>query len=63
MEIKSYAQDIALKARNVVAQLATLSTQRKNDWLLAASARLLNASNSIMDANRLDLSNSKAFSR
>ena len=62
MEIKSYAQDIALKARNVVAQLATLSTQRKNDWLLAASARLLNASNSIMDANRLDLSNSKAFS-
>ena len=62
MEIKSYAQDIALKARNVVAQLATLSTQRKNDWLLAASARLLNASNSIMDANRLDLSNAKAFS-
>ena len=62
MEIKSYAQDIALKARNVAAQLATLNTQRKNDWLLAASARLLNASNSIMDANRLDLSNAAGFS-
>lgn len=62
MEIKSYAQDIALKARNVVGQLATLNTQRKNDWLLAASARLLNASSSIMDANRLDLSNARGFS-
>ncbi|NBY03714.1 MAG: glutamate-5-semialdehyde dehydrogenase [Planctomycetes bacterium] len=62
MDIKSYAQDIALKARSVAAQLANLSSQRKNDWLLAASNRLLNASNSIMDANQLDLANAKKFS-
>jgi len=62
MEIKSYAQDIALKARNVVAQLANLSTQRKNNWLLAASARLLGDSNSIQNANKLDLFNAKGFS-
>ena len=61
MDIKSYSQDIALKAKNVAAQLASLSTQRKNDWLLAASTRLLNASNSIQDANQLDLSNAKKF--
>ena len=62
MDIKSYAQDIALKARNVVAQLANLSTQRKNNWLLAASARLLGNSNSIQNANKIDLSNAKGFS-
>ena len=62
MDIKHYAQEIALKARNAVAQIANLSTQRKNDWLLAASTRLLNASDRIRDANQLDLSNAKEFS-
>ena len=62
MDIKHYAQEIAFKARNAVAQIANLSTQRKNDWLLAASTRLLNASDRIRDANQLDLSNAKEFS-
>ena len=62
MDIKNYAQEIAFKARNAVAQLANLSTQHKNDWLLAASTRLLNASDKIRDANQLDLSNAKEFS-
>ena len=62
MDIKNYAQEIAFKARNAVAELANLSTQRKNDWLLAASTRLLNASDRIRDANQLDLSNAKEFS-
>ncbi|MCY2942029.1 MAG: glutamate-5-semialdehyde dehydrogenase [Planctomycetota bacterium] len=62
MDIKNYAQEIASKAKNAVAQLANLSTQRKNDWLLAASTRLLNASDKIRDANQLDLSNAKKFS-
>ena len=62
MDIKNYAQEIAFKARNAVAQLANLSTQHKNDWLLAASTRLLNASDRIRDANQLDLSNAKEFS-
>ena len=62
MDIKNYAQEIAFKARGAVAQLANLSTQRKNDWLLAASTRLLNASDKIRDANQLDLSNAKEFS-
>ena len=62
MDIKNYAQEIAFKAKNAVAELANLSTQRKNDWLLAASTRLLNASDRIKDANQLDLSNAKEFS-
>ena len=62
MDIKNYAQEIAFKARNTVAQLANLNTQRKNDWLLATSTRLLNASDKIRDANQLDLSNAKEFS-
>ena len=62
MDIKNYAQEIAFKARNAVAQLANLSTQHKNDWLLAASTRLLNASDRIRDANQLDLSKAKEFS-
>ena len=62
MDIKHYAQEIAFKARNAVAQIANLSTQLKNDWLLAASTRLLNASDRIRDANQLDLSNAKEFS-
>ena len=62
MDIKHYAQEIAFKARNAVAQIANLSTQRKNDWLLAASTRLLNASDRIRGANQLDLSNAKEFS-
>ena len=62
MDIKNYAQEIAFKARNAVAELANLSTQRKNDWLLAASTRLLNASDRIRDANQIDLSNAKEFS-
>ena len=62
MDIKNYAQEIAFKARNTVAQLANLNTQRKNDWLLAASTRLLNASDKIRDANQIDLSNAKEFS-
>jgi glutamate-5-semialdehyde dehydrogenase len=62
MDIKNYAQEIAFKARGAVAQLANLSTQRKNDWLLAASTRLLNASDKIRDANQLDLSHAKEFS-
>ena len=62
MDIKNYAQEIAFKAKNAVAQLANLSTQRKNDWLLAASTRLLNASDKIRDANQIDLSNAKEFS-
>ena len=62
MDIKHYAQEIAFKARNAVAQIANLSTQRKNDWLLAASTRLLNASDRIRNANQLDLSNAKEFS-
>lgn len=62
MDIKNYAQEIAFKARNTVAQLANLNTQRKNDWLLATSTRLLNASDKIRDANQIDLSNAKEFS-
>jgi len=62
MDIKNYAQEIAFKARNAVAELANLGTQRKNDWLLAASTRLLNASDRIRDANQIDLSNAKEFS-
>ena len=53
MDIKNYAQEIAFKARNAVAQLANLSTQRKYDWLLAASTRLLNASDRIMGLDKL----------
>lgn len=62
MDIKSYAQEIAFKARTVAGVLATINTQRKNDWLLASAARLLDNSSKIIDANHLDLENAASFS-
>ncbi|MEM9587307.1 MAG: glutamate-5-semialdehyde dehydrogenase [Planctomycetota bacterium] len=54
-DLEAYCHETALRARNASFELMGVDTQIKNDWLMASADALVDATDSILQANALDL--------
>jgi glutamate-5-semialdehyde dehydrogenase len=61
MDLQSYCDDLGRHARTAARELATISGERKNRWLLDSAAALINRSDEILQANARDLAMAVEF--
>lgn len=60
-DLQQYCRDVADRARRASAALATIPTATKNAWLLASADRLIEATETILEANARDLEAAPSF--